>query len=203
MSFRNALFVTLLAAFVGIWPALVLAKPPAHAPAHGWRKKHDPDYIGYTGAHWPDDYGVLSGRCNREQIGTVLGGVAGATIGGSVADGDDRAVAIIIGAAAGALIGNRIGRELDKADRACIGHALELAGGGQNLSWTNPTAGITYQMRLQTDLDGQQTPCRQFTLRAIDGDRRTSRTGTACRTQDGTWRLSGASAAAAANRPRW
>ena len=86
MSFRNALFVALLAAFVGIWPALVLAKPPAHAPAHGWRKKHDPDYIGYTGTHWPDDYGVLSGRCNREEIGTVLGGMAGATIGGSVAE---------------------------------------------------------------------------------------------------------------------
>jgi hypothetical protein len=38
------------------------ADPPSWAPAHGWRKKHDPDYVGYTGKKWPDDYGVVSGR---------------------------------------------------------------------------------------------------------------------------------------------
>ena len=29
--------------------APVLADPPPWAPAHGWRKKHDPNYVGYTG----------------------------------------------------------------------------------------------------------------------------------------------------------
>ena len=34
------------------------ATPPAHAPAHGWRAKHDPYYVGYTGNHWERDYGI-------------------------------------------------------------------------------------------------------------------------------------------------
>jgi len=48
-------------------PAAVMADPPAHAPAHGWRKKHDPYYVGYTGRQWADDYGVRSGRCDRDR----------------------------------------------------------------------------------------------------------------------------------------
>src|SRR5687768_10824729 len=57
------------------------AAPPEHAPAHGWRKKNDPFYVGYSGKHWDRDYAVLSGRCNREEIGAVLGGVAGGVVG--------------------------------------------------------------------------------------------------------------------------
>ena len=32
-----------------VWAGPAFADPPAHAPAHGWRKKNDPDYVGYTG----------------------------------------------------------------------------------------------------------------------------------------------------------
>lgn len=39
------------------------ADPPAHAPAHGWRKKHDPYYQGYSGYQWQRDYGVIRGEC--------------------------------------------------------------------------------------------------------------------------------------------
>ncbi|MEZ5628509.1 MAG: hypothetical protein R3E34_13455 [Rhodocyclaceae bacterium] len=60
-----------------VLPVPVLADPPAHAPAHGWRKKHDPDYIGYTGRKWERDYGILDGRCSTEAVGAVVGGVIG------------------------------------------------------------------------------------------------------------------------------
>lgn len=191
MSFRNALFILLLAGGIGVWPGLALSDPPAHAPAHGWRMKHDPYYVGYTGKQWPNDYGIISGRCNREAIGTVLGGMAGAAIGASVENGEDRAVAMIIGAAAGALIGNRIGRELDEADRACIGHALEIAEVGRQLTWTNESAGVTYRMNVLADLRQQGAPCREFTLHANSDNRDASRKSIACRSQDGTWRLTG------------
>ena len=56
---------------------VVLADPPPHAPAHGWRAKHDSYYVGYTGTRWPSDYEITSGHCNREEVGAVIGGVTG------------------------------------------------------------------------------------------------------------------------------
>ena len=189
MSFRITPLVLLLIGVIGVWSPYTLADPPDHAPAHGWRKKHDPYYVGYTGHRWPSDYGILSGRCNREAVGTVLGGMAGAAIGARVADREDRAVATILGAAAGALIGNRIGRQLDEADRGCVGHALEIARKGQKLTWTNASSGVTYTMDVQDDSVREHLPCREFTLRASRDNRNTSRKGTACRLEDGVWRV--------------
>lgn len=74
-------------------------------------------YVGYPGKHWEHDYGVLSGRCNREEVATVLGGVVGAVVGSRTSAEENRTVATIAGAVTGAFIGNWIGRKLDSADR--------------------------------------------------------------------------------------
>ncbi len=87
MRFRHSWVLALVLAAFG---TTAFADPPAHAPAHGWRKKHDPGYVGYSGDRWENDYEVSSGRCNREQIGAVLGGVAGGVIGSKVASPDNR-----------------------------------------------------------------------------------------------------------------
>ena len=55
--------------------ATAFAQPPAHAPAHGWRKKHDPYYVGYTGYQWERDFEISSGKCNRQEIATVVGAI--------------------------------------------------------------------------------------------------------------------------------
>ena len=47
-TLRNLAIALSLTAFA----APILAQPPAHAPAHGWRKKNDPHYVGYTGYKW-------------------------------------------------------------------------------------------------------------------------------------------------------
>ena len=73
-----------LAALATVLALPAMADPPPHAPAHGWRKKHDPYYVGYTGRHWNDDYGVRSGRCDRDRVGTALGAVVGGAIGAAV-----------------------------------------------------------------------------------------------------------------------
>lgn len=185
---KISLFLSLLA---GLCPTVVPADPPAHAPAHGWRMKHDPHYRGYSGKQWPTDYGILSGRCNREAVATVLGGMAGAAIGSRVGDGDDRAVAMIIGAAAGALIGNRIGRELDEADRACVGHALEVAKPGQTLTWVNESTGVSYEMTVLADVSGQDNACRKFALSADLGRTKSSKQGRACHSGQGVWEIDG------------
>ena len=86
---------------------LALADPPPYAPAHGWRAKHDPYYVGYTGRHWNDDYGIRQGRCDRaDLVGTVLGTVVGGAVGSAVGSDNNRLIAILAGAAIGAIIGH-------------------------------------------------------------------------------------------------
>lgn len=179
----------ILLLLVGAWVTEAVADPPPHAPAHGWRKKHDPYYVGYTGKQWEHDYGILSGHCNREAVATVLGGVIGATVGNRTADPEDRTVATIIGAAAGALLGNWIGRKLDDADRGCIGHALELGKPGQRIQWTNDSTGVQYELVPGADRKRDGTACREFTLAAVAGGEKSSRQGVACESQPGAWEL--------------
>ena len=177
---------------IASWITEALADPPRHAPAHGWRKKHDPYYVGYTGYRWERDYGILSGRCNREEVGTVIGGVVGGVIGNKVADKDDRAVATIIGVAVGALIGNRIGRELDEGDKSCFGHALEVGEAGQPVKWTNESTDVRYEMIPGDRKSDYGDGCREFGLKASGEEGFSYRSGVACRTSDGVWEISDA-----------
>ena len=183
--FGTFIFVVLISA----WSASVLADPPSHAPAHGWRKQHDPYYVGYTGRRWDRDYGISTGRCNREAVATVLGGVIGGAVGSKVGNDENRTIAIIIGAAAGALIGNLIGREIDAADRSCVGHALEVGQPGHVVTWRNPDTGIQYQMVLGTN-DGQHgANCREYMLLGIADDEKSFRRGVACQAEPGVWKM--------------
>jgi surface antigen len=165
------------------------ATPPDHAPAHGWRKKNDPYYVGYSGKMWERDYAVLSGRCNREEIGAVLGGVAGGVVGRSVSDAGDRVVGTIVGAAIGALIGARIGRELDEGDRACIGHALEIGIADRPIHWQNAKTGVRYELIPRGGKKASRQVCRAFTLIVAHGGQRVKQDRSACQNHPGVWEL--------------
>ena len=176
----------LMTAAVAAWAGAAFADPPAHAPAHGWRKKHDPYYVGYTGVSWERDYEISSGRCNREEIATVVGGIVGGVIANRVAE-EHRAVGTIVGVIAGATIGNRIGKELDEADRGCFGHALEIAQPGQRITWANPASGLSYEMSPGAGNTRNGAQCREYTLVTIAGRQRSTQTGVACQSQPGVW----------------
>lgn len=176
----------MLAAALGL-PTPASADPPPWAPAHGWRKQNDPYYVGYSGHKWARDYGILEGTCNREAIGAVLGGVVGGAIGSTAGDGNGRAVAIIVGTAIGAIVGSQVAKTLDEADRACMGHALELVGEHRSVAWTNPQSGVNYRVTTGASV-GQG--CREFTTRAAArGERTQLIRNVACRSNDGTWRI--------------
>jgi len=163
---------------------IALADPPSHAPAHGWRAKHDPGYAGYTGKSgvaYREDFGILSGRCNRDAIGAVLGGVGGAVIGGQVAGKDDRVVGMVIGGVLGAVLGHAIGEELDNNDRACMGHALELGKAGMPVVWNHD--GHRYHFTPRGDAPGG---CRYATMVMDD---RKPREILACPTSKGEWKF--------------
>jgi len=181
---RTAGLAVLLAVAAAI-AAPVLADPPSHAPAHGWRKKHDPYYVGYTGHHWEHDYGIIDGHCNREAIGTAVGAAVGAAVGSQV--GDERIVATILGTVIGAVIGREIGRALDDRDRACIGHALELAPDGQSVRWQNEDTGVTYV--LTPTGAGPGDGCRDFQLQLSHAGETETQRARACRADDGRWEM--------------
>lgn len=180
-TFALAIFLA-LAFSIPAW-----ADPPPWAPAHGWRKKHDPDYVGYTGHKWEKDYGVIAGRCNTEAIGAVVGGAVGGVVGSRVGEGSTRVVATILGAAIGAVIGSRIGRDIDERDRACMGHALELAGDKKTVAWKNPATGVNYRLTPVKGYERSGVPCRDFVTRVTSAGKTETINGTACRRGDGAW----------------
>jgi surface antigen len=184
---RRVLARVLLVLLIAL-PCIALATPPSWAPAHGWRKKHDPEYAGYSGLRWESDYGVSDGRCNRAAIGAVLGGVAGATVAAGAAQGEQRAVAVVLGTVIGAAIGAEIGQRMDRADRSCVGHTLELAGSGQTIQWTNHNTGVAYQLTPTAD-NGAVGGCRKFRLTATGAFGLSEGRAVACPSPDGTWSL--------------
>lgn len=170
-------------------PPDVYGDPPPWAPAHGWRKKHDPNYVGYTGKKWDNDYGVVQGSCNREAVGAVVGGVVGAAVGSQIGKGSGRKVAIVVGTIAGAVIGAQVGRDLDRADRGCIGHALELAGDNKRVAWSNPDNGASYRLTPVRGFQRNGQSCREFDLRTTAGGRSETTRSRACQTGEGTWQI--------------
>jgi len=166
-----------------------LAEPPPHAKAHGWRKKNDPNYVGYTGKKWEKDYGIIDGRCNTAAVGAVVGGALGGVIGSRAEN--DRPVAIVLGTAIGAVIGAKIGQSIDQSDRACIGHSLELAGLKKTVVWTNEATGVRYRVTPTRNFNEGRQACREFTTEiAGKGLRKTDKvTGIACRRGKGEWVL--------------
>jgi surface antigen len=183
----QALAAGALALAVAAPPAF--GDPPAHAPAHGWRKKHDPNYVGYTGKQWEKDYGVIGGRCNREAVGAVVGGVVGGAVGSTVGKGDNRTVAIVVGSVLGAVIGAKIGRDLDEADRGCVGHALELAADGKPVTWLNAQTGVSYAVTPTRGFKQNGQSCREFMTVVTAKGRKETVSDRACRAADGTWRI--------------
>lgn len=178
---------TLIAIVMTVACLPALADPPEHAKAHGWRKKHDGAYVGYTGREWERDYGIVEGRCNRDDIGTVAGAVIGGAIGSQVGDDSHRTVAIVIGSVLGAVVGREIGRDLDERDRACVGHSLELVQAGQRVRWTNVQSGVGYLLTPVASAAGDAANCRRFKLTATYGSKARTSEQVACRSGGGTW----------------
>ena len=191
MKFQKHLIAAAMAALIACLalPPAVMADPPSHAPAHGWRKKNDPYYVGYTGHQWSDDYGVREGRCDRDRVGTALGAVVGGAIGAAASDGDNQLIAILAGATIGAIIGHEIGDQMDDRDRACFGHSLELLEDGHRVLWDGRHQGMVYTLTPDRRFERDGRTCRHFTiLREFEGHR-LAKQGSACRFGDGDWRM--------------
>lgn len=92
------------------------------------------------------------------------------------------------GAILGAAIGGQIGHDMDEADRACAGHALELAQDKRSVAWVNPQ-GVNYRMTPLGVVEAAGQTCRRFSTRVSYQGRQEFIRRTACRGEDGVWQV--------------
>ena len=130
----------------------------------------------------------------KETIGTVAGAVLGGIIGSKVGKGEGQLWATGAGAVLGGILGSSIGRGLDEQDKAMMDRtsqaALEHTTTGSVSSWKNPDSGHSGTVaptRTYQRTDG--TYCREFEQYVtVDGVSERA-TGTACRQDDGSWKI--------------
>ena len=128
--------------------------------------------------------------CTNEESGTIIGGILGGAAGSQVGKGHGRTAATVVGAIAGGYIGGNIGRSMDDTDRLKVRHSLENNRTNESSSWTNPDSGNGYTV---TPTSTYQTDsgyyCREYTTNVVVGGRREQAYGTACRQEDGSWKV--------------
>lgn len=131
---------------------------------------------------------------NKEIAGTLLGAAVGGLIGSQIGGGTGNKVAIGAGVLAGGLIGNKIGKSMDCKDLAyhekTTHDALEYERTGTASTWRNPDNGHSGTIiPTKTYMVDKDTPCREFTQIIRTGEGTEEVKGTACRREDGTWKI--------------
>jgi len=125
----------------------------------------------------------------KQQQGMIIGGVLGGVLGSKVGGGDGRTAAIIVGTLIGASVGGSVGRSMDDTDRLKTAHALENIRTGVPSSWKNPDTGNQYTVVPTRTYETTTGPCREFIIDANVGRSQEEVTGTACRQNDGSWKI--------------
>lgn len=159
-------------------PLLASPQTGGDAAAQGWRKAAEPYFLGAGDRKWLQDYGVVDGRCNRQAVeAAVNAGPAG-----------PEAPRSEVATLSGPLPAMKSRRALADADRACLGHVLELAPPGRTVYWTDPAAGYSYRATVLRGYSALGWPCREFVLEVARGKQAPETVRTrACRTEDGVW----------------
>jgi surface antigen len=127
---------------------------------------------------------------SQQDVGVLTGGVVGGVVGSHFGGGAGQTACILGGSIIGAMIGGSIGKSMDEVDRMKMSEALESNCSNQTSNWVNPDNGNRYSVtpkRAYRDNRGQ--PCREYTTVATIGGKKQEIYGTACRTQDGSWRV--------------
>ncbi|WP_336977890.1 glycine zipper 2TM domain-containing protein [Altererythrobacter fulvus] len=119
-------FMMAIAAAGLVLPAVpAAADPPRHAPAHGYRDKHDvydskgryrePRRVTHNDRIWRGNDGRYYCKRDNGTTGLIIGAAGGALVGRAIDTRGDRTVGTILGAAVGGLLG----REIDRGEARC------------------------------------------------------------------------------------
>ena len=128
----------------------------------------------------------------KETSGALIGGLAGGLLGNTIGHGNGRVAATLLGAALGAVVGGQVGRNLDDADRNyAYAAATRSFSTGREVTWENPESGHRGRFRPRRSYQGDHGLCRDFDHTIwVNGEPELIE-GTACETDDGTWRVVG------------
>jgi surface antigen len=127
---------------------------------------------------------------NKQDVGTVGGGVLGGLVGSQFGHGGGQLLAIGVGTLAGAYFGGAIGKSMDDTDRLKMNQALESNAVGQPAYWQNPRSGANYAVTpvKNVSVDGNRY-CREYRSVANIAGKQQQVYGTACRQPDGSWQI--------------
>ncbi len=165
----------------------VMADPPAHAPAHGWRAKHDGQRHKHKQPkHYPAPIDYDAGHCAQTEIGAVLGGVAGGVLGSTIGKGDGNIAATIGGVVVGVLLGGSIGQTMEQQDQSCAGRLLATVPDGRSAGFINKRGHETVIRPLDT-FERRNRTCRSYTATAVIAGSPDTISGIACLDDRGRW----------------
>lgn len=134
--------------------------------------------------------GEYEQNCRRGNAaaGTIFGALAGGLIGSAASHGNGGAV--VGGAVLGGVLGNAVSNDIECDDQP---YAFQVYSNGLNgdvgrrYDWNHGQARGYFQPVREYRRGG--VVCRDFTETSYRGDREMTRSGTACRAEDGNWRF--------------
>jgi surface antigen len=133
------------------------------------------------------------GQISKQTMGTVGGAVVGGLLGSKIGGGTGNGIAIGVGTLLGAMAGSSIGQSLDNADmqyyNSTSQRALEVAPVGQQTTWRNPDSGNYGTVTPTRTFQEAGQYCREYNQTITVGGKTEKAYGTACRQQDGSWKV--------------
>lgn len=129
------------------------------------------------------------GALSKTDVGTAVGAIGGGVLGSAIGQGTGNVAAIIGGTLLGGILGNSVGKSMDRADMASYQQASQSAmETGHTRSWRNGDKhGTIVPHRRYTNDEGRY--CREYTQTIYVGNEKHLGHGTACREEDGSWRI--------------
>jgi len=98
---------------------------------------------------------------------------------------------MLVGSLAGATPGSVAARAMDDSDRRRAASALETLPDRQSSAWRNGETGDSFVFTPTRSFQQRGARCRDFRLEVVVGGRPDGIGGSACRQDDGTWRVPG------------
>jgi surface antigen len=105
--------------------------------------------------------------------------------------GREQAGGTLVGSLAGTAPGSVAARAMDDSDRRRAASVLESAFTGLPATWRNRETGDSFVFTPTRSFDQRGARCRDFTIETVVGGRPDKVGGSACRQDDGNWRIQG------------
>ncbi len=130
-------------------------------------------------------FGCSDPNVSNKDLGRLVGGIAGASIGNSATN--NKTLGTVVGALAGSYIGGEIGKDIDRKNQERVAWVLENKPSKDVVAWQDPDKNQSYQVVPEPSFRKGGKICRPFTLTIYDGNTKRVKNGIACRVEGKKW----------------